>query len=64
MSTPVPPSTSTSSPSVAPASTPPLTPDSPIEPRVRFEEECVLIPEPLPTSRIPRLITKSYSLPL
>ncbi|KAI0785912.1 hypothetical protein C8Q75DRAFT_773423 [Abortiporus biennis] len=34
------------------------------ETRVRFEDECVLIPDPAPPSRMPRLIKKSYSLPL
>ncbi|EMD41476.1 hypothetical protein CERSUDRAFT_90043 [Gelatoporia subvermispora B] len=34
------------------------------EQRVRFEEQCVLIPDPAPSSRMPRLVTKSYSLPL
>ncbi|KAI0825281.1 hypothetical protein BC628DRAFT_1320272 [Trametes gibbosa] len=33
-------------------------------PRVRFDHECILIPDPLPNSRLPRLVTKSYSLPL
>ncbi|GBE81487.1 hypothetical protein BKA93DRAFT_822660 [Sparassis latifolia] len=32
--------------------------------RVRFDEECVLIPEPISPSRMPRLVRKSYSLPL
>ena len=31
---------------------------------VRFEETCVLIPEATKPSRTPRLVTKSYSLPL
>ena len=33
-------------------------------PKVRFDHECVLIPDPTPVSRLPRLVTKSYSLPL
>ncbi|TCD65082.1 hypothetical protein EIP91_003284, partial [Steccherinum ochraceum] len=32
--------------------------------RVRFDSECVLIPEPSSPSRMPRLLKKSYSLPL
>ena len=35
-----------------------------VEQHVRFEEQCVLIPDPAPSSRLPRLVTKSYSLPL
>ncbi|KAH9850621.1 hypothetical protein C2E23DRAFT_834708 [Lenzites betulinus] len=35
-----------------------------VSPRVRFDHECVLIPDPLPNSRLPRLVTKSYSLPI
>lgn len=31
---------------------------------VRFHDECVLIPEPQQRSRMPRLVTKSVSLPL
>ncbi|EPQ61241.1 hypothetical protein GLOTRDRAFT_119138 [Gloeophyllum trabeum ATCC 11539] len=31
---------------------------------VRFDQECVLIPEPASKSRRPRLVMKSYSLPL
>ena len=38
--------------------------DAPATPKVRFEQECVLIPDPVPMSRMPRLVTKSYSLPL
>ncbi|KAI8983316.1 hypothetical protein BD414DRAFT_490555 [Trametes punicea] len=38
--------------------------DTPVTPKVRFDHECVLIPDPVPTSRLPRLVTKSYSLPL
>ncbi|KAI0735749.1 hypothetical protein C8Q76DRAFT_612087 [Earliella scabrosa] len=38
--------------------------DVPPTPKVRFDQECVLIPDPLPMSRMPRLVTKSYSLPL
>ncbi|EIW65109.1 uncharacterized protein TRAVEDRAFT_68716 [Trametes versicolor FP-101664 SS1] len=41
---------------------PPLEP--PLSPKVRFDQDCVLIPDPLPASRLPRLVTKSYSLPL
>lgn len=41
---------------------PPL--EAPLSPKVRFDQDCVLIPDPLPTSRLPRLVTKSYSLPL
>ncbi|KAI0665336.1 hypothetical protein C8Q78DRAFT_1073019 [Trametes maxima] len=29
--------------------------DSPLSPRVRFDHKCVLIPDPLPASRLPRL---------
>ncbi|CCL98925.1 uncharacterized protein FIBRA_00932 [Fibroporia radiculosa] len=32
--------------------------------RVRFDVECVLIPDPNPVSKMPRLVTKSYSVPL
>jgi len=32
--------------------------------RVRFEADCVLIPDPSPVSRMPRLVTKSYAVPL
>ncbi|KZT68853.1 hypothetical protein DAEQUDRAFT_766046 [Daedalea quercina L-15889] len=32
--------------------------------RVRFEADCVLIPDPSPVSRLPRLVTKSYAVPL
>lgn len=32
--------------------------------RVRFDTECVLIPEAISPSRMPRLLKKSYSLPL
>ena len=35
-----------------------------LSPKVRFEHECVVIPDPAPVSRLPRLVTKSYSLPL
>lgn len=38
--------------------------NAPPSPRVRFDHECVLIPDPLPMSRLPRLVTKSYALPL
>ncbi|KAI0358896.1 hypothetical protein OH77DRAFT_1420389 [Trametes cingulata] len=38
--------------------------EMPATPKVRFDQDCVLIPDPLPTSRLPRLVTKSYSLPL
>ena len=31
---------------------------------VQFDDTCVLIPDPVVQSRIPRLIKKSYSLPL
>ena len=31
---------------------------------VHFDDTCVLIPDPVAQSRIPRLIKKSYSLPL
>lgn len=31
---------------------------------VRFDDECVLIPDPPPQSRMPRLIKRSYSLPI
>ncbi|THH31572.1 hypothetical protein EUX98_g2605 [Antrodiella citrinella] len=37
---------------------------SPALSRVRFDSECVLIPEPVAPSRMPRLLMKSYSLPL
>ena len=43
----------------------PRSPDSVVSPRsVRFYDECVLIPDPQPRSRIPKIISKSYSLPL
>ncbi|KAI0761644.1 hypothetical protein BD413DRAFT_237668 [Trametes elegans] len=42
----------------------PDTDDPPPTPKVRFDEDCVLIPDPVPHSRLPRLVTKSYSLPL
>ncbi|KAH9836649.1 uncharacterized protein C8Q71DRAFT_52815 [Rhodofomes roseus] len=32
--------------------------------RVRFEADCILIPDPSPVSRMPRLVTKSYAVPL
>ncbi|KAH8101423.1 hypothetical protein BXZ70DRAFT_1007257 [Cristinia sonorae] len=32
--------------------------------RVRFDSACVLIPEPAAPSRMPRILSKSYSLPL
>lgn len=32
--------------------------------RVRFDVECILIPDPSPVYRMPRLVTKSYSVPL
>ncbi|KAI0960959.1 hypothetical protein AcV7_000193 [Taiwanofungus camphoratus] len=32
--------------------------------RVRFSLECVLIPDPVPQPRMPRLVKKSYTLPL
>ncbi|KAI1789169.1 hypothetical protein LXA43DRAFT_1022164 [Ganoderma leucocontextum] len=38
--------------------------DSPRSPKVRFDHDCVVIPDPVPASRLPRLVTKSYSLPL
>ncbi|KZT09052.1 uncharacterized protein LAESUDRAFT_757220 [Laetiporus sulphureus 93-53] len=40
--------------------------DSPIAigQHVRFDADCVLIPDPSPVSRMPRLVTKSYSVPL
>ncbi|KAL7285870.1 hypothetical protein ACG7TL_000981 [Trametes sanguinea] len=38
--------------------------DTPVTPKVRFDQDCVLIPDPVPSSRLPRLVTKSYSLPL
>ena len=38
--------------------------DTPLSPKVRFDQDCVLIPDPIPSSRLPRLVTKSYSLPL
>ena len=38
--------------------------DTPRSPKVRFDHDCVVIPDPTPTSRLPRLVTKSYSLPL
>ncbi|KAI5986349.1 hypothetical protein EDD15DRAFT_2373340 [Pisolithus albus] len=31
---------------------------------VRFDSQCVVIPEPSPRSRRPRLVTKTYSVPL
>lgn len=32
--------------------------------RVHFHDACVLIPDPVVQSRMPRLVKKSYSLPL
>lgn len=32
--------------------------------RVHFDDTCVLIPDPVVQSRMPRLVKKSYSLPL
>lgn len=32
--------------------------------RVRFDADCVLIPDPSPVSRLPWLVTKSYAVPL
>ncbi|PCH33174.1 hypothetical protein WOLCODRAFT_159880 [Wolfiporia cocos MD-104 SS10] len=32
--------------------------------RVRFDVECVLIPDPVPVSRRPKLVTRSYNVPL
>ncbi|KAH9947361.1 hypothetical protein B0H21DRAFT_789958 [Amylocystis lapponica] len=47
------------------APTPPTSCVNPaVEHRVRFDEKCVLIPEPVSPSRMPRLVRKSYSLPL
>ncbi|EJF55941.1 hypothetical protein DICSQDRAFT_184092 [Dichomitus squalens LYAD-421 SS1] len=49
------------------SSTHPSTVDSDstlLTPKVRFEHECVVIPDSAPVSRLPRLVTKSYSLPL
>lgn len=34
------------------------------EHRVRFDEQCVLIPDPVTPSRMPRFLRKSYTLPL
>ncbi|TFK47971.1 hypothetical protein OE88DRAFT_1664952 [Heliocybe sulcata] len=50
---------STSTPSALSASSDALTGRA-----VRFEQECALIPEPVWKSRRPRLVMKSYSLPL
>ncbi|KAH7884207.1 hypothetical protein F5I97DRAFT_1672343 [Phlebopus sp. FC_14] len=47
-------STTTTSPDVEPTD----------ECGVRFDTQCVLIPEPSPRHRMPRVVTKSYSLPL
>ena len=38
--------------------------DTPRSPKVRFDHDCVVIPDPVPSSRLPRLVTKSYTLPL
>ncbi|PIL30841.1 hypothetical protein GSI_07009 [Ganoderma sinense ZZ0214-1] len=38
--------------------------DTPRSPKVRFDHDCVVIPDPAPASRLPRLVTKSYTLPL
>ncbi|KAH9927423.1 uncharacterized protein BXZ73DRAFT_90706 [Epithele typhae] len=46
------------------APTSPPAADEPTAPKVRFDQECVLIPDPSPVSRLPRFVTKSYSLPL
>ncbi|KAJ3485814.1 hypothetical protein NLI96_g4679 [Meripilus lineatus] len=32
--------------------------------KVRFDDQCILIPDPVIHSRMPRLVKKSYSLPL
>ena len=32
--------------------------------QVHFDDNCVLIPDPVAQSRMPRLVKKSYSLPL
>ncbi|KAI0038283.1 hypothetical protein FA95DRAFT_1269792, partial [Auriscalpium vulgare] len=47
-------------------STPKLTasPSSSQDRIVRFDDACVLIPAPAPRSRLPKLLTKSYSLPI
>ena len=50
--------------SLSTATTSSVADDVPPTPKVRFDQECVLIPDPLPMSRMPRLVTKSYSLPL
>nr|VWP01823.1 Acid phosphatase [Ganoderma boninense] len=43
---------------------PSSSPDTPRSPKVRFDHDCVVIPDPAPASRLPRLVTKSYALPL
>ncbi|KAJ7449442.1 hypothetical protein B0H11DRAFT_2247182 [Mycena galericulata] len=55
------PTTTTTTTSIPPTSTPPMA--RPSTTRVRFDAECVLIPDVLPSKR-PRMLTKSYSLPL
>ncbi|KAI0651392.1 hypothetical protein C8Q79DRAFT_897042 [Trametes meyenii] len=65
MSSPIPLSPSFASLTTAsPSSSASDSDDAPATPKVRFDQECVLIPDPLPASRLPRLVTKSYSLPL
>ena len=48
------------------ARTPAVFDDDDIECRqvVQFDDTCVLIPDPVVQSRMPRLVKKSYSLPL
>ena len=64
MAAPVPSSPSFASLSSTSASSPNDSDEQPQTPKVRFDQECVLIPDPVPQSRMPRLVTKSYSLPL
>ncbi|KAI0651242.1 hypothetical protein C8Q79DRAFT_1114248 [Trametes meyenii] len=65
MSSPIPLSPSFASLTTAsPSSSASDSDNAPATPKVRFDQECVLIPDPLPASRLPRLVTKSYSLPL
>ncbi|KAJ6569072.1 hypothetical protein B0H19DRAFT_1256746 [Mycena capillaripes] len=63
-----PPSTSSFSASITSTSgTPATTPTMPAAARVRFDAECVLIPDMQGSgggSKRPRMVTKSYSLPL
>ncbi|KAF7323913.1 hypothetical protein MKEN_00612700 [Mycena kentingensis (nom. inval.)] len=59
-----PPTTSTNGTITLATTTSPAEPPTPKPPRVRFDAECILIPESLSTAKRPKLSSKSYSLPL